>query len=71
MPPQVPAAIRARWVSFDVQSDCSRQDGPCLLSSNFVVARTSARGEGKADWKDGPFGQIPGDAVDFVAQPER
>ncbi len=46
-------------------------DGPRLIWWNFVASSQERIEKGKADWKAGRFGKIPGDDIDSIPLPER
>ena len=45
-------------------------DGPRFLFWNFVSSSRERIEQAKSDWKDGRFGKIPGDEVDFIPLPD-
>jgi len=44
-------------------------DGPRHLFWNFVSSRQERIEQAKADWKNGLFGKVPGDEVEFIPLP--
>jgi len=45
-------------------------DGPRYLFWNFVASSRERIEQAKADWKEGRFGKVPGDEVEFIPLPE-
>ncbi|HLH95597.1 MAG TPA: pirin family protein [Xanthobacteraceae bacterium] len=45
-------------------------DGPRHIWWNFVSSRKDRIAQAKADWKDGRFDTVPGDAKEFIPLPE-
>jgi redox-sensitive bicupin YhaK (pirin superfamily) len=45
-------------------------DGQRHLWWNFVASSRDRIERAKADWKEGRFGRIPGDEIEFIPLPE-
>jgi len=48
----------------------AKLDGPRHIWWNFVASDPARIERAKQDWKDGAFGKIPGDEVEFIPLPE-
>jgi redox-sensitive bicupin YhaK (pirin superfamily) len=46
-------------------------DGPRYIEWNFVASSGALIQRAKEDWKQGRFGKVPGDEVEFIPLPER
>ena len=46
-------------------------DGPRFIWWNFVSSSRERIERAKADWREGRFGKIPGDDVEFIPLPAK
>jgi redox-sensitive bicupin YhaK (pirin superfamily) len=45
-------------------------DGPRYVWWNFVSSRKQRIDQAKEEWKQGRFGKVPGDEIEFIPLPE-
>jgi redox-sensitive bicupin YhaK (pirin superfamily) len=68
--PGKPAVLRADAPARVVLIGGAPLDGPRHVWWNFVSSSLDRIERAKQDWKDGRFGKIPGDEVEFIPLPE-
>jgi redox-sensitive bicupin YhaK (pirin superfamily) len=69
--PGASVAIRALSDARVLVLGGAKMDGPRHVEWNFVASSEALIERAKDDWKQGRFGKIPGDDVEFIPLPER